>query len=56
MGALNFLSASIRSAFGHLPYPSHTPMKFWGDTTRLEEALTAYDRRVEQSESAMQAP
>jgi len=48
--------SSIRPEFGHFPYPSHTPMTFWGDTTRLEEALSAYDRRVERSELAMQAP
>ncbi|MDP6929391.1 MAG: NAD(P)-dependent oxidoreductase [Planctomycetota bacterium] len=48
--------SSIRPEFGHFPYPSHTPMEFWGDTTRLERALSAYDRLVEQSEPAMQAP
>ena len=35
--------ASIRPEFGHFPYPSHAPMSFWGDVTRLKRALGAYD-------------
>jgi dTDP-6-deoxy-L-talose 4-dehydrogenase (NAD+) len=45
--------SSIRPEFGHFPYPSHAPMEFWGDTKRLEKALSAYDRCVEESELAM---
>jgi dTDP-6-deoxy-L-talose 4-dehydrogenase (NAD+) len=26
--------------FGHHPYPDHEPMAFWGDRTRLDEALS----------------
>lgn len=48
--------SSIQPEFGHFPYPSHAPMEFWGDTARLEKALSAYDRRIEPSELAIQAP
>lgn len=46
--------SSIRPEFGHFPYPSHTPMRFWGDTTRLARALAAYDQPIEPAEPARQ--
>ncbi len=35
--------SSIRLQLGAYPYPDHEPMSFWGDTTRLELAIAAYD-------------
>ena len=40
--------SSIQPAFGHFPYPSHAPMSFWGDTARLDQALSAFDRITQQ--------
>jgi nucleoside-diphosphate-sugar epimerase len=30
---------SIRPDLGRFPYPSHEPMAFWGDTTKLQQCL-----------------
>lgn len=36
--------SSIQPDLGLFPYPSHTPMRFWGDTEKLKAALAAFDR------------
>jgi len=36
--------SSIEPEFGQFPYPSHAPMEFWGDTARLTQALSAFER------------
>jgi len=35
--------SSIKPQFGFYPYPDHEPMEFWGDTSRLDRAVAAYD-------------
>jgi len=35
--------SSIRLRLGAYPYPDHEPMSFWGDTSRLDQAIAAYD-------------
>lgn len=34
---------SIDINFGALPYPAHEPMSFWGDTKKMQLALSAYE-------------
>lgn len=36
--------SSIRPELGRFPYPTHTPMEFWGDTKKLATAVAAFDR------------
>lgn len=35
--------SSIQPELGVFPYPVHTPMHFWGDTRKMNAALTAFD-------------
>jgi dTDP-6-deoxy-L-talose 4-dehydrogenase (NAD+) len=36
--------SAITPKLGFFPYPDHEPMEFWGDTTRLQRAVAAFDR------------
>ena len=49
---INRRQSQIRPDFGHYGYPSHAPMNFWGDTTRLNAALDAWAEGKDQSQQA----
>jgi dTDP-6-deoxy-L-talose 4-dehydrogenase (NAD+) len=36
--------SSIVPELGHFPYPTHTPMEFWGDSTKLTASMAAFER------------
>jgi nucleoside-diphosphate-sugar epimerase len=36
--------SSIEPELGRFPYPTHTPMEFWGDSTKLTASMAAFDR------------